>query len=97
MPLNMIWKLQYVVSVFLDSQDSFFGIVPSFWNRFQFSQIVSILKGEGGVYKGWNSQLAQWGAAIIPIVQRAPRNFEYIYITRETNTLCDIMSIQIAL
>ena len=38
------------------------------------------VKGEGGVYKGWNSQLAQWGA-IIPTVQRAPGHFEYIYIT----------------
>ena len=35
------------------------------------------IRGEGGVYNGWNSQLVQW-EAIIPTVQRAPGNFEYI-------------------
>ena len=54
------------------------------------------LKGEGGVYKGWNSQSAQWGA-IIPTIQRAPGNFEYIYIIIKTNNLCDVLSIQLAL
>ena len=54
------------------------------------------LKGEGGVYKGWNSQLAQWGA-IIPTVQRAPGHFEYIYIIMKTNDLCDIISIHMYL
>ena len=53
-------------------------------------------KEEGGVYKGWNSQLAQWGA-IIPTVQRAPGHFEYIYIIMKTNDLCDMISIHIAL
>ena len=53
------------------------------------------LNGGGGVYKGWNSQLAQWGA-IIPTVQRAAGHFEYIYIIMETNDLCDIISIHIA-
>ena len=48
-------------------------------------------QGEGGVYKGWNSQLAQWGA-IIPTVQRAPGHFEYIYIIMKTNDLCNIIS-----
>ena len=53
-------------------------------------------KVKGGVYKGWNSQLAQWGA-IIPTVQRAPGYFEYIYIIMKTNDQCDIISIHIAL
>ena len=30
-------------------------------NRYKIDQGKS-LKGEGGVYKGWNSQLAQWGS-----------------------------------
>ena len=54
------------------------------------------VKGEGGVYKGWNSQLAQW-RAIIPTVQRAPGHFEYIYIIMKTNDLCDIISIHMYL
>ena len=54
------------------------------------------LKGEGGVYKGWNSQLAQWGAIILT-VQRAPGHFEYIYNIMKTNDLFDIISIHIAL
>ena len=33
--------------------------------------------------------------AIIPTVQRAPGNFEYIYIIMKTNNLCGIISIQI--
>ena len=59
-------------------------------------QIRFFLKGEGGVYKGWNSHLAQWGA-IIPTAQWAPGHFEYIYIIMKTTDLCDIISIQIAL
>ena len=54
--------------------------------------ILIVFKGEWGVYKGWNSQLVQWGA-IIQTVQRAPGHFEYIYI----NDLYDIISIHIAL
>ena len=55
-----------------------------------------VSQGEGGLYKGWNSQLAQWGA-IIPTVQRAPGNSECIYNVRGTNTLCDRISIQTVL
>ena len=44
-----------------------------------------------GVHKGWNSQLAQWGA-IIPTVQRAPGKFKCIYIIMKTNKLCDVIS-----
>ena len=50
------------------------------------------MRGEGEVYKGWNSRLAQWGA-IIPTVQRAPGHLEYICIIMKTNDLCDILSI----
>ena len=51
---------------------------------------------EGGVHKGWNSQLVQWGA-VIPTVSRAPGNFEYVFTIRETYTFCYIISIQIVL
>ena len=57
---------------------------------------LDYLEGEGGVYKGWNSQLAQWGA-IIPTFQRAPGHFKYIYIIMKTNNLCDIISIHMSL
>ena len=57
--------------------------------------VVIALKGVGGVYKGWDSQLALLGAIILT-VQRAPGNFEYIYIIMNPNNLFDVISIQIA-
>ena len=60
------------------------------------ADLLSRTRREGGVYKGWNGQLAQWGA-IIPSVQRAPGHFEYIFIIMKTNDPCDIISIYIAL
>ena len=56
----------------------------------------NVWKGEGRVYEGWNSQYTQWGV-IISTVQRAPGNFEYVYIIMKTNNLWNVISIHIAL
>ena len=65
-------------------------------NYFYVFVALFCFKGEGGVYKGWNNQLAQRGA-IIPTIQRAPGYFEYIYKIIKTNDVCDIISIHVAL